>query len=46
MERLMAGKDDLESQLNQNWMPEIDPGTLRRAYIDDFWALLEEETIA
>ncbi len=45
MERLMAGKDDLESQLNQNWIPEIDPGTLR-AYIDDFLALLEEGTIA
>ena len=45
MERLMASKDDLESQLNQDWMPEIDPGTLR-AYIDDFLALLEEGTIA
>ena len=45
MERLMTSKDDLESQLNQDWMPEIDPGTLR-AYIEDFLALLEEGTIA
>jgi hypothetical protein len=45
MERLMASKDDLESQLNQDWIPEIDAGTLR-AYIDDFLALLEEGTIA
>ena len=45
MERLMASKDDFENQLNQDWMPEIDPGTLR-AYIEDFLALLEEGTIA
>jgi hypothetical protein len=37
MERLIAGKDDLESQLNQNWMPEIDPGTLRGLISMIFW---------
>lgn len=45
MDRLMASKEDLENQLNQDWIPEIDPGTLR-AYIEDFLALLEEGTIA
>ncbi len=45
MERLMANKDALESQLNHDWMPEIDPGTLR-AYIEDFTALLEGGTVA
>jgi hypothetical protein len=45
MERLMASKDALESQLSQDWMPEIDPCTLR-AYIEDFTALLEEGTVA
>ena len=45
MERLIATKDDLESQLNQDWTPEIHPDILR-AYIDDFMALLEEGTIA
>jgi site-specific DNA recombinase len=45
MERLMASKHDLENELNQDWIPEIDPGTLR-AYIEDFLALLEEGTIA
>ena len=32
MERLMASKYDLEIQLNQDWMPEIDPGTLWGLY--------------
>jgi hypothetical protein len=45
MERLMAGRNDLEGQLNQDWTSKIDPDTLR-AYIDDFMALLEEGTIA
>ena len=45
MERLTASKDALESQLSQDWMPEIDPCTLR-AYVEDFTALLEGGTIA
>ncbi len=45
MDRLITSKDDLESQQHQNWVPEIDPITLR-AYIDDFLALLEEGTVA
>ena len=45
MDRLITSKDDLESQRNQNWVPEIDPITLR-AYIDDFLALLDEGTVA
>ena len=45
MERLTASKDALESQLSQDWMPEIDSCTLR-AYVEDFTALLEGGTIA
>ncbi|AKG53316.1 resolvase domain protein [Dehalogenimonas sp. WBC-2] len=45
MDQLMACKTDLETQLNQNWTPEISPEILR-AYIDDFLALLEEGTVA
>ena len=32
MERRMANKDALESHVNQDWMPGIDPGILMGLY--------------
>ena len=42
----MAIKDALESHLNQDWIPEIDPGTQIWVYIEDFTPILAGKAVA